>query len=125
MTKETLIPITQFQQKFAPVEPVAVVEIDKDVEALTHFSKRAWASSTKIQILVDILKGIRQTRPGEKTIVFSQFLGFLNLLNAPLNEAGLAYGRFDGSVTAQKRDLILKRFASDPDMNVLLLSQKV
>ena len=125
MTKETLIPIAQFQQKYASVEPVVVEEIDKDVQALTHFSKRAWASSTKISILVDIVKKIKHERPGEKTIVFSQFLGFLNLLDKPLNEAGIVYGRFDGSVTAQKRDLILKKFASDPAMNVLLLSQKV
>jgi SNF2 family DNA or RNA helicase len=124
MTKENLIPIAHFQQKFAPVEP-AVKDLDPNMQALNHFSKKAWAGSTKISILVDIVKKIKRERPGEKTIVFSQFLGFLDLIDKPLTDAGISYGRFDGSVTAQKRDLILKQFAADPDMNVLLLSQKV
>jgi SNF2 family DNA or RNA helicase len=121
MIKEELIPIAQFQKKFAPVE----VKVEENQHELTRFANHSWPSSTKIDRLVDILKTIRRERPGEKCIVFSQFLGFLALLDKPLKEAGIAYGRFDGSVSAQVRNGIVKKFAQDKEMNVMLLSQKV
>jgi SNF2 family DNA or RNA helicase len=40
---------------------------------------------------------------GHKTLVFSQFVDFLQLLKAPLDEAGIAYQYLDGSTPAAER----------------------
>jgi SNF2 family DNA or RNA helicase len=116
-----LNPNTQFKQKFAPKS----LPIDENALALTRLLNRFWPSSTIIDRIIKILKKIRSEKPGEKTIVFSPFLGFLDLMESHLNSAGIEFGMFTGSVTAKKRDNVLKMFAEDGGMDVLLVSSKV
>jgi SNF2 family DNA or RNA helicase len=45
-------------------------------------------TSTKIRKILEILKATRETNPGEKTIIFSQFTSMLDLMQEPLKREG-------------------------------------
>lgn len=50
-------------------------------------------NSTKIKKIIDILKETRETNPGEKTIIFSQFTSMLDLMEKSLNQEGFKFCR--------------------------------
>ncbi|KAI9498457.1 SNF2 family N-terminal domain-containing protein [Zychaea mexicana] len=82
-------------------------------------------SSSKIDKMLEILHETRrQTKNGDKTIVFSQFTAFLDIMETPLRENEFKYVRFDGSMTVAKRDEVLQTFFNDPRYTVLLVSTK-
>ena len=80
--------------------------------------------STKIDRLVSILEETRNTCPNDKTIVFSQFLGMLDLAEEAIRERGFMCVRFDGRMTARERDAVLSRFRDNDEIKVLLISLK-
>ncbi|CCG83604.1 putative SWI/SNF family DNA-dependent ATPase Ris1 [Taphrina deformans PYCC 5710] len=83
-----------------------------------------FTSSAKMEKILALLLDIRTTRPGEKTIVFSQFTSFLDLVEIPLIEFGIRFLRYDGSLSAEQRNSALVRFEEDVDVNVILVSLK-
>ena len=52
-----------------------------------------WTSSAKIDKLCEILELIRGNDPFEKVIVFSQFTGFLDIIQPALEARGFGFGR--------------------------------
>jgi DNA repair protein RAD16 len=54
----------------------------------------AWRSSTKIEALVEELSNLRSQDATTKSIVFSQFVNFLDLIAFRLQRAGFAVNRF-------------------------------
>lgn len=81
-------------------------------------------SSAKISTLLLHLKRIKRTEPMSKSVVFSQFTSFLDLLEPVLTSASISYLRFDGSMHQRQRAAVLKEFAERPKGCVLLLSLK-
>ncbi|KAH7391880.1 SNF2 family N-terminal domain-containing protein [Pyrenochaeta sp. MPI-SDFR-AT-0127] len=81
-------------------------------------------TSTKVEALLDILKA-SQHDPTNKTIVFSQWTSFLDLLQPHLTLHGLKYTRIDGSMSAPQRDAALEALDSDPNTTVMLASLAV
>lgn len=83
-------------------------------------------SSAKITALIELLLKARENDPSEKSVVFSQFSGMLNLVQVPLEAAGFKFVRIDGSMTLKKREKALRSFQSgDPSgPSVFLLSLK-
>ncbi|KAI6032893.1 SNF2 family N-terminal domain-containing protein [Pisolithus orientalis] len=65
-------------------------------------------SSAKIDQLVDLLKLLPSD---EKSLVFSQFTSFLDKIGETLSEHGIPYVRFDGQLSARRRQEILERFS--------------
>ncbi|KAH7924627.1 hypothetical protein BV22DRAFT_1129678 [Leucogyrophana mollusca] len=65
-------------------------------------------SSAKVDQLVHLLQ---LTPSGEKSLVFSQFTGFLDKIGEALEEHGIPYARFDGSMSAKRRQETLERFS--------------
>lgn len=47
---------------------------------------------------------------GEKSIVFSQWTSFLDLLEIPLRRRGIEFLRFDGKLAQKAREKVLKEF---------------
>lgn len=86
--------------------------------------EEAWISSTKIDTCVEILQNVKDNKPGEKTIVFSQFVGLLDLLSIPLSKAKIKTLRYDGSMNAIARASAVFEFEDNPDANVMLVSLK-
>lgn len=69
------------------------------------------SSSAKIAALVSHLKALRVTNPGTKSVVFSQFTSFLDLISPALTQANIPFLRFDGSMSQKARAAELTQFA--------------
>ncbi|KAK5095587.1 hypothetical protein LTS08_007979 [Lithohypha guttulata] len=80
----------------------------------------------KIDKTLELLNEIHQRGEGEKTIVFSSFTSFLDLIEVPLSqEANLSnYTRYDGSMTANDRNAAVLKFTDDPRCRTMLVSLK-
>jgi SNF2 family DNA or RNA helicase len=74
--------------------------------------------SEKFDLAVERLEEIWAR--GEKTIVFSQFLGMLDLFERVLTERGVNYVRIDGSTT--NRQALIDRLNTEADVRVALCS---
>jgi SWI/SNF-related matrix-associated actin-dependent regulator of chromatin subfamily A3 len=86
--------ITSGDESEAEVEEtvVTIVEHEDKIE------------STKIDALRDMLVGFLSADPSTKTVIFSQWTSFLNLLEPMLKREGIHFVRFDGSLIRKKRD---------------------
>lgn len=82
-------------------------------------------NSSKIEALLKILKATANKEKVVKTIVFSQWTSFLNILEPRLEEAGIRFARIDGTMSALSRDASLEALENDPDCTVLLASLSV
>ncbi|KAI9345683.1 SNF2 family N-terminal domain-containing protein [Obelidium mucronatum] len=83
-----------------------------------------WISSTKIDQMMKVLLAIRRDTPNDKTIVFTQFRGMMDLCQTPLFEKNIGYVRYDGSMSADQRDAAVTTFREDPGTTVILVSLK-
>jgi SWI/SNF-related matrix-associated actin-dependent regulator of chromatin subfamily A3 len=81
-------------------------------------------TSTKVEALLDILKASAHD-PTNKTIVFSQWTSFLDILEPHLTHHGFKYVRIDGSMSAPQRDIALEALDSDPATTIMLASLAV
>ena len=79
-------------------------------------------SSAKIAALTTHLKIIRSSSPYTKSVVFSQFTSFLDLIAPTLTRAGIPYLRFDGAMTQKARAAVITEFQDSKKGLVMLLS---
>lgn len=54
-------------------------------------------------------------RKGEKSIVFSQWTGFMDLLEIALKRKNIGFLRFDGKLLQKQRERVLKEFSESKD----------
>ncbi len=78
--------------------------------------------SPKISALVEQLAELADE--GHAALVFSQFLGALDLTGKALDAAGLAYLRLDGSTPRAKRKELIESFQSGDAPGIFLISLK-
>lgn len=84
--------------------------------------RRDWESSAKVDVTLELLRKIRDEKPREKTLVFSLWTSFLDLLEIPLQDEKFRYLRYDGSMTFNERDDNVRTFSEDRNENILLVS---
>lgn len=84
----------------------------------------SWRSSSKIEALVEELTNLRREDRTTKSIVFSQFVNFLDLIAWRLQRAGFNICRLEGTMTPQARDLTIKHFMNNVEVTVFLVSLK-
>lgn len=60
----------------------------------------------------------------DKVLVFSQWTAMLDLLEAPLNEAGIEFRRLDGTMSIPQREEAIADFKTRPGVLVLIVSLK-
>lgn len=80
--------------------------------------------SSKIEALMKILTAQGQA-PDTKTVVFSQWTSFLDLVEPHLEQRGIKFVRIDGKMPSVKRDNSIKVFSNEPACTVLLASLSV
>lgn len=80
--------------------------------------------SSKIEALTKILTAQGQAA-GTKTVVFSQWTSFLDLIEPHLERNGIPFVRIDGRMKSTKRDISTDTFTKDPECKVLLASLNV
>ena len=81
-------------------------------------------SSSKVEALLNILKASSK-KPGTKTVIFSQWTSFLNIIQAQLDVNGYKYARIDGTMRASQRDASLTALETDPECTIMLASLAV
>ncbi|CAL5035385.1 unnamed protein product [Urochloa decumbens] len=81
-----------------------------------------WKDSCKVSKLIMILEGLQKKK--EKSIVFSQFTSFFDLLEIPFNHKGIKFLRYDGKLSQKHKEKVLKEFSETQDKLVLLMSLK-
>ncbi|KAI0074381.1 hypothetical protein K474DRAFT_1626028 [Panus rudis PR-1116 ss-1] len=86
----------------APVPRDDDDEDTDDIDGLRH------GSSAKIDQLVHLLQLTPST---EKSLVFSQFTGFLDKIAEVFEKRGIPYVRFDGKMSAKRRQETIARFS--------------
>ena len=80
--------------------------------------------SSKIEAIIKILTAQGQASE-TKTVVFSQWTSFLDLVEPHLKQNGIEYARIDGKMNSIKRDNSTSTFSTDPNCKVLLASLSV
>lgn len=97
---------------------------------LRRINLAEFATSTKIEALVEELIQMRKQRPGSKALVFSQFVNMLDLIrwrlhsDPCLTDLGLGVRILHGGMDVKSRDAALKDFRENSDVRVLLMSLK-
>lgn len=71
------------------------------------------AKSSKLDAVIRELYAVWEMDPGTNVIIFSQFLGFLDLLETSLRSNGIPFGRLDGKMSLKQRVASLDLFKSD------------
>jgi len=86
------------------------------------------AESAKLAAVVRELDHVWDVDPRAKILIFSQFLGFLDLLQLSLGESDVPFSRLDGGMNLKQRGSALEQFNAPLESNsrgfVLLLSMK-
>lgn len=74
--------------------------------------------SSKVSKLLDYLQRIQKSSSDEKSIVFSQWTSFFDLLENPLRRRGIGYLRYDGKLSQKQREKILNEFNETEEKRV-------
>lgn len=87
--------------------------------------------STKIKALLTDLTTIEEeVRPDHagasptKSVVFSQFTSFLDIIALALQDLGMQFARLDGSMNREERTTQLNTFRDNPKIRVMLVSTR-
>ncbi|WFD33024.1 ABC-type xenobiotic transporter [Malassezia sp. CBS 17886] len=117
-----------------PLGPAAPAAAQHDTVLCAGCTKQAederrrgviWSAtmlSTKQRRILALLADIDAAAHNDKTIIFSQFTTFLDLLGPALDGAGWAYVRYDGSMQRREREAALTRIRTDAGVRVILIS---
>ncbi|BGP07126.1 DNA helicase rad5 [Rhodotorula toruloides] len=87
-------------------------------------SKGDFRSSTKLDALVNSLKAARAKDANLKAVVFSQFTGFLDLIERVMNRDNFNYLRLDGAMSQSVRQKVVRKFTKTDKSVILLASLK-
>lgn len=115
--------------------------MDEDVKPAAFLAKGAFRSSSKLDALVAYLNGIREADPHFKAVIFrcvcrvslcelsctdadrySNFTGFLDLMEVSLTQARHSHLRLDGTLSQKSRANIVNKFTKSTKSECLLAS---
>lgn len=97
--------------------------VKRNQEYLSRLEKD-YQPSAKVLKAIKLLKSIQQKNPKDKTIVFTFFTSFIDILEIAIRrEGGFKQCRFDGTMNSAQRDAAVTDFM-DGDVTVLLASIK-
>nr|XP_019046210.1 DNA repair protein RAD5 [Kwoniella bestiolae CBS 10118]OCF25140.1 DNA repair protein RAD5 [Kwoniella bestiolae CBS 10118] len=115
--------LRSIQRKRKRVNPLT--GIHEEGEPGVTLGKVDLVQSTKLRALVRKLDAMRQDDPEVKTLVFSQFTSFLDLIETTLTKEGVKWLRFDGSMSQAQRAATIEEFGKKTkEPLVLLISLK-
>ncbi len=122
--------VIQTQQK-CPMCRTALPSSDLLIEPAAGFGESeeelqidSGTTSSKIETLVQVLKA-SSTDKDVKTVVFSQWTSFLDLVQTQLIKHDLSFSRLDGKMNATRRDGAIQSLNEDANCKILLASLSV
>ncbi|KAF9100697.1 DNA helicase rad5 [Mortierella sp. AM989] len=90
---------------------------------VVQIRRNNFKSSAKLDALMHNLIQVRKAEPGTKSVVFSQFTGMLDLIEAILERDGFQFLRLDGTHNQASREKTLEAFKTpDHPASVILIS---
>ena len=95
---------------------ISTVQIEEEIGNLNDFK-----ISSKIETLLEFLN---QNNDDDKSVVFSQWTSFLDLIEIAFKDANVKFVRFDGKMLRNQREEAVNNFNNDPEIKVLLISLK-
>jgi len=126
----------QFTGEVEPMPPLTLasdvcdidntcVELPDDTVAISAIDE--YNASSKLNCLMTLIGEILELPSHDKLIIFSQFNGFLDIIQHTLNKRFASVGvlRIDGKTSQTKRSSRLQTFKTDPNCRILLLNLKV
>ncbi|KAL6122635.1 hypothetical protein NUSPORA_00312 [Nucleospora cyclopteri] len=110
--------------------PVCKIPITIDLQSTEDFSNYSkglfrmenWISSTKVEKLIEMLYSFKKDGRKPKSIVFSQFVHFLELMRWRLERAGFRVVKIYGSMNIKQRKAAIQEFNSNPEITIFLIS---
>lgn len=78
--------------------------------------------SSKMEILMKNIANVIKSK--EKIVIFSQFIGMLDLIEYDFKRNNFKYVRLDGRLSQKKRAEVLSSFKEDPTILIILISLK-
>ena len=87
-----------------------------------RYLRKHWQPSAKVSKCIELLEQFQADN--QKTIIFSQFVSLLDLLQVPISEKGWECERYDGSMSADARNDAINRFTDKPNTKIMLISLK-
>ena len=79
-------------------------------------------SSSKIEAIVKLMLATSKDNPDTKTVLFSQWTSFLDILEPHLKKNNLHFTRLDGRLSPLKRDSAIEALSTDVECRILLAS---
>ncbi|WLF80239.1 hypothetical protein PVL30_004015 [Lodderomyces elongisporus] len=94
-----------------------------NISIIKELTKRdqGFEASAKIEKAIELINNIQQANPSEKIIIFSQFTTLFDLMKLVLDHLKILHLRYDGSMTVEAKNNVIKQFYQS-NCNVLLLS---
>ncbi|MBN9483633.1 MAG: helicase SNF2 [Bacteroidetes bacterium 43-93] len=92
-----------------------------DSPAILNEAERFHNYSIKLD---ELTREITENVGNHKALIFSQFLGMLDLIRKELEARGIPYVYFDGSTSATDREKAIKEFQGNESCRVFLISLK-
>ncbi|KAG0689627.1 hypothetical protein C6P40_004704 [Pichia californica] len=80
--------------------------------------------SAKVTKTIELIQDIIVNKPGEKVIVFSQFIGYFDIMKLSLTNENIDFLQYDGSMDIHTKNDCINAFYKDPSKRLLLLSLK-
>lgn len=114
----------------SPLCPVCKINITIDLNQTfsyniqTKIDPTSWTSSTKIEYLVQQLFSLREKNSTQKSIIFSQYVNFLEILRWRLERAGFRCVKIYGNMLISQRKAAIDIFNKDSNITVFLISLK-
>ncbi|KAF2426498.1 hypothetical protein EJ08DRAFT_689156 [Tothia fuscella] len=95
-----------------------------EVPQLNKFALKnnEWMDSGKINKLIELLE--KFNAEGSRTLVFSQFVKVLDILEAVFDNKGITRCRIDGATPVNNRQTLIDQFYEDESINVFMLSTR-
>lgn len=105
-------------------EALEEMEEDTDEESADIVLDSQWnVRSTKVTRMLDTIKQRLAQDPTTKVLIFSQWLGVLNIIQEGLAQDNIKNLRVDGSVSkAERRSELQEQFNTDPAISVMVCS---
>ena len=105
-----------------PIEQALMEQIVEEEDDI--MIERRWNTySTKIQNMMNTFKQRLEGDPETKVLIYSQWLGVLNVIQEALRQENIKFLRVDGSVTpASARAKLQDRFNNEPEIKAMLCS---
>ncbi|WAQ86001.1 hypothetical protein PtA15_6A631 [Puccinia triticina] len=110
-----------------PIESIPKSRSDDEDDEIGggYLKRNDFISSTKLEALTDHLIRARREDPGFSAVVFSQFTGFLDLIEQVLKRDKFRFVRLDGTLPSRKRKKALETFNDPRKPCILVCSLKV